>query len=64
MHMNLDSELGQQCLMTTAKGLSSPFSFLLTQMKKGEFRKAVREQIPSTTSSLLLLVFYCCVTIA
>lgn len=34
---------------------------LLTQIKRSEFRKAKREQIPSTTYNLLVLVFYFCV---
>lgn len=65
---NLHHELGQwtrsTVLVTMTKGLSSPLSFLLTQIKRGEFGKPMRVQISSTTSNLLFLVFCCCVTMA
>ena len=58
---SVDSDLGQQWLMAIEKENVVPLSFLLTQTKKTELRETLREQIPSTTSKLLVLVFYFCV---
>ena len=49
---------GDRSTVMTAEKISLCFSFLLTQIKRSEFRKAGREHIPSTTSSLLVLEFY------